>query len=151
MIPIRSKIVSGVAISKMDGTDKILLLKRNHGGFWCHVAGSIENRETAYQAIVREFQEETQIQARELYSAEFFEQFYVASENLIELIPVFIVICPPNQKVTLNNEHSDFKWCSVGEAKELVPYPGQRRVYDQVWNLFSDGHLNDYLKIDLKS
>ncbi|MFL7052984.1 NUDIX domain-containing protein, partial [Vibrio cyclitrophicus] len=61
MIPLNTSIVSGVAISEIDGQMKMLLMKRVKGEFWCHVAGSIEAGETGWQAIVREFEEETQI------------------------------------------------------------------------------------------
>lgn len=70
-----------------------------------HVVGSIEAGETAVQAIVREFHEEAQIQASELYNAQFLETFYENNTNRIELIPVFALVCPPNQTVILNDEH----------------------------------------------
>lgn len=57
MIPLSSSVVSGVALSKIDGEVKMLLMKRVKGGFWCHVAGSIEQGETGIDAIVREFKE----------------------------------------------------------------------------------------------
>jgi dATP pyrophosphohydrolase len=42
MIPIRCKAVSGVALSTIDGETKLLVMKRVKGGFWCHVAGTVE-------------------------------------------------------------------------------------------------------------
>ena len=42
MIPIRCKTVSGVALSTIDGETKLLVMKRVKGGFWCHVAGTVE-------------------------------------------------------------------------------------------------------------
>ncbi len=136
MIPLNSSVVSGVALSIIDGETKMLLMKRVKGGFWCHVAGSIEDGETGWQAIVREFYEETQIEVKELYNAQCFEQFYEANLNVIEIIPVFAVQCPPNQEVTLNSEHTEYRWCSLNEAKALVSFPGQRDVYDHIWANF---------------
>ena len=66
MIPLNTSIVAGVALSEIDGQTKMLLMKRVKGGYWCHVAGSIELGETGWQAIVREFEEETKIEAKEL-------------------------------------------------------------------------------------
>lgn len=54
MIPIQATHVSGVVISRIDGVDKILLLKRVKGGYWCHVAGGVEAGETGWQTILRE-------------------------------------------------------------------------------------------------
>ncbi|MHB0777495.1 NUDIX domain-containing protein [Halomonas sp. WWR20] len=59
MIPICSKVVSGVALSQVGGEAKMALMKRSKEGFWCHVAGKVEAGETGWQAIVREFFEET--------------------------------------------------------------------------------------------
>ena len=42
MIPIRCKAISGVALSTIDGETKLLVMKRVKGGFWCHVAGTVE-------------------------------------------------------------------------------------------------------------
>ena len=81
MIPVNTSVVSGVAISEIDGETKILMMKRLKGDFWCHVAGSIEGKEKAWEAIVREFREETQIKVENLYNAEYLEQFYEAHSN----------------------------------------------------------------------
>jgi dATP pyrophosphohydrolase len=136
MIPLNTSIVSGVALSKIDGEEKILLMKRVKGGFWCHVAGSIEEEETGIDAIIREFKEETQIEVSNLFNAQFLEQFYEASVNVIQLIPVFVVMCPPEQEVVLNEEHTEYKWCSLEEALELAPFPNQHAVFKHVWSYF---------------
>lgn len=148
MIKVNTTVVSGVALSQIDGEMKLLLMKRVKGGFWCHVAGSIEAGETGVDAIVREFAEETQIQVTHLYNAQFLEQFYVDSANLIELIPVFAVQCPANQKVTLNDEHTEYKWCSLQEALELAPFPNQHAVYKHIWHYFVEKPINELYRVN---
>lgn len=59
MIPIRSVVVSAVLLSKIESEIKLLLMKRVKGDYWCHVAGKVEEKETASQAILREIKEET--------------------------------------------------------------------------------------------
>lgn len=149
MIKVNTTVVSGVALSQIDGEMKLLLMKRVKGGFWCHVAGSIEAGETGVDAIVREFAEETQIQVTHLYNAQFLEQFYVDSANLIELIPVFAVQCPANQKVTLNDEHTEYKWCSLQEALELAPFPNQHAVYKHIWHYFVEKPINELYRVNI--
>ena len=75
MIPIRSVVVSAVLLSKIAGEIKLLLMKRVKGDCWCHVAGKVEENETASQAILREIKEETAIQPQRLLSADYIEQF----------------------------------------------------------------------------
>lgn len=91
MIPIKATHVSGVVISKIDGIEKMLLLKRVKGGYWCHVAGGIEAGEAGWQTILRELKEETLIDQVELHTADFLEQFYEAKNNRIMVIPCFVL------------------------------------------------------------
>lgn len=149
MIPVNTSIVSGVALSEVDGEMKILLMKRVKGGFWCHVAGSIEEGETGIDAIVREFHEETQIVVSDLYNAQFLEQFYEPNVNVIELIPVFVVLCPPEQAVVLNQEHTEYKWCTLGQALELAPFPNQHAVFKHVWSYFVEKPVNALYRVNM--
>lgn len=136
MIPIRSAIVSAVLLSEIEGEVKMLMMKRVKGSFWCHVAGKIEANETASQAILREIQEETGIQPQLLYSADYLEQFYEPSLNVIEMIPAFVAFCGKHQVVVLNNEHTEYHWCNLSEARVLAPFSNQRKLYDFVWENF---------------
>ncbi|PMJ88714.1 NUDIX domain-containing protein [Vibrio sp. 10N.261.55.A7] len=151
MIPLSTAIVSGVAISNINGVPKILLMKRVKGGYWCHVAGSIEEGETGVEAIVREFKEETQIDVSTLYNGHYIDNFYEPHVNVMQLIPVFAVYCEDNQEVILNDEHTEFRWCSIEEALELTPFPGQHGVYRHIWAQFVERQPNKHLLIYKKS
>jgi len=150
MIPINSSVVSGVAISEIEDQTKILMLKRANDGFWCHVAGKIEEGETGWQAIVREFYEETKIEASLLYDGAYLEQFYLAQKDLIELIPAFVLFCEPNQPVELNEEHTAYRWCSFEEAIGLVPFPNQKALYEHVKRYFVDVPPSELMRIRLE-
>lgn len=147
MIPIRSVVVSAVLFSKINSEFRMLLMKRVKGDFWCHVAGKIQVNETASQAILREICEETEVQVQELYSADYLEQFYEASLNVIELIPAFVGFCADDQQVILNHEHTEYKWCTLSEAQALVPFSNQKKLYDFVWQNFIDQTPEALLKI----
>ena len=75
MIPIRCKAVSGVALTTVDGETKLLVMKRVKGGFWCHVAGTVEAGETGWQTIIREFGEETGIRSPSSTTASIWSSF----------------------------------------------------------------------------
>lgn len=124
MIPFQSHAVSGVALSRFEGQYKILMMKRTKGNYWCHVAGGIEKGEAGWQTIVREFAEETQINVETLYNGQYLEQFYQVKSDSIVNIPVFVVYCDDNQVVTLNDEHTEYRWCDLEQAKSLAEFPG---------------------------
>ncbi|MFM5353750.1 NUDIX hydrolase [Aeromonas dhakensis] len=147
MIPIRCKTVSGVALSTIDGETKLLVMKRVKGGFWCHVACTVEAGETGWQTIIREFGEETGIRVCELYTAHYLEQFYESVSNTVEVVPVFVVYCPPNQVVTLNDEHTEYRWCTLAEAKALVSFPGQQALYDHLWHYFVENSPSALMRV----
>lgn len=149
MIPISSSIVSGVALSNIDGEMKMLLMKRVKGDFWCHVAGTIETGESAVQAIIREFQEETKLQVKQLYNAQYLEQFFEAKVNVIQLIPVFVVLCEPKAQIILNHEHIEYKWCSLQEALTHAPFPNQHAVYKHVWSYFVEREIDKRFQVTL--
>ena len=136
MIPIRSVVVSAVLLSEIEGELKILLMNRVKGNFWCHVAGKVEPNETASQAILREILEETGTHVQQLFSADFIEQFYEPSLNVIEMIPVFVGYCEPNQSIELNHEHTEYQWCNIQKAKALAVFSNQRKLYDFIWENF---------------
>ena len=149
MIPIRCQAVSGVALSAVDGEIRILLMKRVKGGFWCHVAGSVEVGETGWQTIVREFFEETGIGVNELYNGQYLDQFYEHATNTVCVVPVFVVYCPPNQAITLNDEHTEYRWCSLSEAKALASFPGQKALYEHVWHYFVEQRPSALMQVAL--
>ena len=85
-----------------------------------------------------------------LYNGQYLEQFYEASLNTIEVVPVFVVYCPANQAVTLNDEHTDYRWCSLAEAKALVSFPGQKALYDHIWHHFVDNAPSPLMRVDIR-
>lgn len=112
------------------------MMQRAAEGFWCHVAGKIEDGEAAWQTARRELLEETGLGVERLYSAEYLEQFYDESRNCITMIPAFVAMFRALPDITLDDEHLDYHWCSLEEALELAEYPNQRALYRHVWENF---------------
>ncbi|WP_120499901.1 NUDIX pyrophosphatase [Roseovarius sp. EL26] len=133
-IPIRSFMVSLIVLRKVETEAEVLLLKRTQTltGEWCQVAGGIEGNETAWQAALRELMEETGLSALKLYSADICEQFYEADRDAITMAAVFVAIVGDNDVISLNHEHSDFQWVSFEQARDMVPFAGQRNVLRHV-------------------
>jgi dATP pyrophosphohydrolase len=137
-IPIRSFAVSVVVLRKEGDEAQILLLRRTGTllGEWCQVAGKIEAGETAWQAAIREVQEETGLSPEKLYSADICEQFYEADLDAISMLPVFVAVCGAEDDVALNAEHSEARWVSFAEALRMVPFAGQRNVLRHIQTEF---------------
>ena len=149
-IPIKAFLVSVVVLREgIDGVE-VLLLKRNGSlaGTWCQVAGKIEAAETAWQAALRELEEETGLVPDRLYSADICEQFYEAGRDAITIAPVFVAYVGSDAEIRLNAEHSAFRWLDFAEAAELVSFGGQRRVLRWIKDEFIDRAPSDFLRIN---
>jgi dATP pyrophosphohydrolase len=81
--------------------------------------------------------EETGLAPVALYSADICEQFYEADRDSISLLPVFVAVVPSEGIVTLNHEHSEFRWLDWESASALVPFAGQRNVLRHVAHEFA--------------
>jgi dATP pyrophosphohydrolase len=133
-IPIRCSAVSTVLLRRLGDETQVLLLRRNHTlvGEWCQVAGGIEYGEKAWEAALREVWEETGLKCSRFYSADICEQFYEADRDAISMLPVFVGFVEANSAVTINHEHSEFRWVSFEAALDMVPFAGQRHVLRHV-------------------
>jgi len=150
-VQITCQAVSNIIFKKIEGKWKLLLLKRateQMFGMWCQVAGGIEDGERPEETALREIQEETELKPDRFYSADICEQFYSPIGPAIQLIPVFVAfIDDDTQEVVLNHEHSEFQWVDILEARELVGFPGQRKMLSYVWDEFIEREAPDCTRI----
>jgi len=129
---------------------EVLLMRRAGStltGEWCQVAGGIEHGESAWQAALREAEEETGLALETLYSADLCEQFYEPARDAITLTPVFVAYAPSDCLVRLNDEHSEFRWLTFDEASALLPFSGQRATLEHIKKEFIERKPNPLLRI----
>jgi len=118
---------------------RFLLLKRNlnkiYEHLWQGVAGKIETGETASETAVRELKEETGLEPMNMFVADHVSRFYEVHRDRVNLVPVFGIEVD-SEKVTLSEEHIDYKWVDINEALDTLVWRGQqegiRTVYDMV-------------------
>jgi dihydroneopterin triphosphate diphosphatase len=150
-IPIRAYLASLVAIREIEQDHELLLLRRagTLAGEWCQIAGKIEPGETAWQAALRELEEETGLSAECLYSADICEQFYEPERDAIALAPVFVAFVSSSAVVTLNHEHDAHRWVSFETGREMVAFGGQRRILRWIEDEFIRRPPSEHLRIRL--
>ncbi len=151
-IPVNCYGVTAIILKKCDDGYQVLLIKRAKAlrDTWCYVAGSIEDGEKAWEAALREIKEETGLVPSKLYSGSICEQFYEIQKDSIWIAPVFIAYIFDAQEVRLNEEHTEFKWVTIEEAMQLVSFPGQARILEQVDKEFIKKKPTDWLLIKTK-
>jgi dihydroneopterin triphosphate diphosphatase len=125
MIDIRSDLAVCFAIREKNGRWEFLQMLRSPvtammGGVWGMPGGAIEAGERPSEAARRELFEEAGLVPLELYLLDFVSSFYSESLNAIIHGVNYCAIIDPNAKVTLNDEHTEYRWLPVDEADDYL-------------------------------
>jgi 8-oxo-dGTP pyrophosphatase MutT (NUDIX family) len=150
-IPLRCRAVAAALLAGSGDEAGVLVLRRAGpvaGGAWGLVTGSIEQGETAPQAIRREIREETGLVIRRLFTSGLTESFYFAPDNVIELMPIFVAFLPQRCDITLDHGSDSFRWCGRDEALALLHFAGQRRAISDIWHDFIDRSPDQFREVD---
>tara|TARA_B100001094_G_C18083375_1_gene746442 strand:+ start:29 stop:487 length:459 start_codon:yes stop_codon:yes gene_type:complete len=117
-----------------------LLLKRSrkkiYEYLWQGVAGKIEKNELAWQAALRELKEETGLTAQRIFVADYVSKFYEKHGDCVNLVPVFGIEVK-NKKVSLSEEHCNFKWLSFKKAHAKLTWNGQKKGLKAVHSMLN--------------
>ncbi len=131
--------VQAILFKKISGRLHYLLLKRTpeKEGFWQPVTGGLEEGETKVEALGREVLEETGIKniARIIDDVHYFEysdSHFIKGYHFIKEY-VFGVEVHPTEKIVIDGkEHSQFKWCSLQEALELLKWDENKKALSRL-------------------
>ena len=123
------------------GNLQFLLLRRAPGveyaGQWRMLVGKIGRGETAWQAALREVQEETGQPPSRLWTLPSVNHFYEWQQDRINLIPAFAAEL--HDDPTLNHEHDDFAWWAPQVAASRTDWPEQQRLLNLTTRLLHEG------------
>lgn len=129
---------------------RFLLLRRSetvtYAGAWRMVGGKIADGEAAWQAALREVQEETQQMPVHFWSIPSVNSFYEWRHDRINLVPAFAAELTDNP--VLNHEHDAFAWHTAEEAAARLAWPEQSRLLRLADRLLHT-HIPPSLIIDL--
>ncbi len=128
---------------------RFLLLRRAAGivyaGQWRMVGGKIERGETAWQAALRELEEETGCRPSTFWSVPSVNAFYEWQHDRINLIPAFAAAFEGTP--VLSREHDTSRWFTPEEAAALLTWPEQRRLLGLVAAMLGEGTIPPELRI----
>ena len=97
-------------------------------GLWQIISGGIENGEKAYEAALRELQEEIGTVPKKLYNTPLTNTFYFYTNDSVNLSPVFAAEMEEGMDIKLSMEHQEFKWLEKEDAISLLVWPGQKEA-----------------------
>ena len=113
-----------------DGSAEFLLLRRAatvvYGRQWRMVGGKIQPEEAAWQAALRELEEETGRRPVTAWCVPSVNAFYEWRHDRINLAPAFAAQLDADP--VLNREHDAFCWLPAEKAARRLAWPEQQRL-----------------------
>jgi 8-oxo-dGTP pyrophosphatase MutT (NUDIX family) len=123
----RPIVMVGAAILVVDGSNRLLMMKRSDSGCWGIPGGSLEPAEVVESAAKRETLEETNIEVGEMSLFGVFSgpELFYKYPNGDEVYNVIIVYLSRNWsgEVKLNEEHTEWRWFAAHEIPENISPP----------------------------
>ena len=149
---IAADIVDAYVVRKINARVQFLLLMRRPdlpmGSTWQSIHERIEPGESALAAAERGITLRTGLVPTEAYSADFINQAYDHTRDVVVLAPVLAFAVPARSHVLLSDEYADHAWCERDEATARLLLSGQRwavRHIDEIIGL--DGPDAEFYQI----
>ena len=101
----------------------VVLRSPDRGGYWHLPSGGVEEGESAGEAAARELHEETGLRAA--VTPLELDLGYRGEAGPIR-VDAFVAEAPADWEPVLDEEHVDYRWCSLREALALLRYPEPR-------------------------
>lgn len=106
---------------------------------WQIVTGSIEHGESALQGALREIKEETGYIPQKFWIVPHVNTFFSVRHDTLNHTVVFTAQVPPNTDPILSEEHYQFGWYSIEQAKAMCVWPGQMTILQIVHDYIVSG------------
>jgi dATP pyrophosphohydrolase len=143
---IKTNLIEAHIIKRTKEGNKYLIMKRasnqKYPNIWQMVTGKINENEKAYETALREIEEETNLTISQLYIVPNVNYFYNNNDDSITIIPVFVAVIDNDKNLKISTEHSEYKWSSVNEAKQLFAWQGQKQSIDIIEDYFTGKNMN---------
>ena len=149
MPTIVSDIVDVYVFRRLNARVQFLLLQRKAsvplGNTWQSFHTQIQGHESTIGAARRAVRELAGLNISEVYSADYINEFFDDTRDVVVLAPVLAVNVSPQAPVTLGQELKECAWWDTNQAVGRLPFAGQRWAVRHIDELMSVGHAESQL------
>lgn len=143
MPDIVSDIVDVYVFRRLNARVQFLLLQRRAnvplGNTWQSFHTQIQGHESTIEAARRAVRELSGLTVSEVYSADYINEFFDDTRDVVVLAPVLAVNVSPQAPVTLGHELKECAWWDTNQAIARLPFAGQRWAARHIDELMSAG------------
>ena len=144
-----SDIVDVYVFRRLNARIQFLLLQRRPdvalGQTWQSFHTRLERNETTIEAAYRAVEELAGLHVSAVYSADYVNQFFDDTRDVLVLAPVLAVNVNPQAPVRLDPDLRDCAWLDRDEATVRLPFSGQRWAVRHIDEIMSIGHVESEL------
>lgn len=132
-MPVLSSTIVEVCVFRFrKSKPEYLMLKRSsaekiYPNLWQIVSGSIDKNEKAYEAALRELNEETGFRPQHFWVVPHVNSFYDPQYDSMNLSAFFAAQVKPDEEPVLSFEHEKYEWLQYEAARRRLVWPGQRQ------------------------
>jgi dATP pyrophosphohydrolase len=149
MPDIVSDIVDVYVFRRQNARVQFLLLQRKAtvplGNTWQSFHTQIQAHETTVVAARRAVRELSGLTVSEAYSADYINEFFDDTRDVVVLAPVLAVVVAAQAPITLGREMKEAGWWDVNQAVARLPFSGQRWAIKHISELMSAGYNESQL------
>lgn len=128
-----------------DGNIYFLVMHRSethiYADQWRMVAGKVFEKETAWEAGLRELKEETGCEPETFWTVPTLNHFYEFEHDRILLIPAFAAEIDESSEIKLNEEHDKCDWITVEEIPKMIFWPEQRKMFQLINDIVGSNNI----------
>jgi dATP pyrophosphohydrolase len=143
MPDIVSDIVDVYVFRRLNARVQFLLLQRKSnvplGNTWQSFHTQIQGHESTIAAARRAVRELSGLNVSEAYSADYINEFFDDTRDVVVLAPVLAVQVSPQAPVTLGPELRECGWWDTNQAVARLPFAGQRWAVRHIDEIMSVG------------
>jgi dATP pyrophosphohydrolase len=145
-----SRLIEVFVFRETSGSREYLILRRSpdeiYPGIWSVCAGSIEQNEKTYEAALRELEEETSLKPARLFLVDAVNSFYDVYDDVMHVIPLFVAEVK-DDSVKLSDEHSDYVWKELHEAKKILHWVSHKNNIELIDKCLTEEEYFKTLKL----
>jgi len=149
MPDIVSDIVDVYVFRRLNARVQFLLLQRKAsvplGNTWQSFHTQIQGHESTIGAARRAVRELAGLNISDVYSADYINEFFDDTRDVVVLAPVLAVNVSPQAPVTLGPELKECAWWDTNQAIARLPFAGQRWAVRHIDELMSVGQAESQL------